>query len=40
MHREDSLEVLVKRKDYDTANRLLVQVLTDMTQPDDGRFRK
>lgn len=40
MHREDSLEALLKRKDYDTANRLLVQMLTDMTQPDDGRFRK
>ena len=40
LHREDSLEALVKRKDYDTANRLLEQMLTDMTQPDDGRFRK
>ena len=40
MHREDSLEVLVKKKDCDTANRLLVQMLTDMTQLDDGRFRK
>ena len=40
VYREDSLEALVKRKDYDAANRLLAQMLADMPQPDDGRFRK
>lgn len=36
--REDSLEKLVERGDYSTANRLLHQMLLDMTEQDDGRF--
>lgn len=38
VYNDDSLEKLVKRGDYDTANRLLYQMLLDMTEPDDGRF--
>lgn len=37
---EDSLEKLVKKKDYTSANRLLAQMLSDITERDDGRFRK
>lgn len=36
----DSLEKLLEKKDYDGANRLLKQMLADMTEIDDGRFRK
>lgn len=39
-YNEDSLEKLVKKEDYLSANRLLVQMLADMTESDDGRFRK
>lgn len=39
IYHDHSLEMLVKRKDYDTANKLLYQMLTDMTQQDDSRFR-
>ena len=39
-YNEDSLEKLVKKGDYLSANRLLVQMLADMTESDDGRFRK
>lgn len=39
VYNHDSLEKLVKRADYDTANQLLRQVLLDMTEQDDGRFR-
>lgn len=39
-YREDSLEKLVERGDYSAANRLLAQMLSDMTEVDDGRFRK
>ncbi len=39
-YNEDSLEKLVKNEDYLSANRLLTQMLTDMTENDDGRFRK
>ncbi len=39
-YNEDSLEKLVKKEDYLAANRLLVQMLADMTESDDGRFRK
>lgn len=39
VYRDDSLEKLVKRGDYDTANKLLHQILSDMTERDDGRFR-
>lgn len=40
VYREDSLEKLVEKKDYDAANRLLTQMLADMTESDDGRFGK
>lgn len=40
VYNEDSLEKLVEKKDYISANRLLAQVLLDMTESDDGRFRK
>ncbi len=40
VYNENSLEKLVARKDYAGANRLLSQMLTDMTENDDGRFRK
>lgn len=36
----DSLEKLVEKGDYTAANRLLAQMLADMTENDDGRFRK
>lgn len=39
-YREDSLEKLVEKKDHSAANRLLRQMLADMTEPDDGRFRR
>ena len=39
-YNEDSLEKLVKNEDYLSANRLLVQMLADMSESDDGRFRK
>ena len=38
VYHNDSLEKLVQRGDYDAANRLLRQMLSDMTQQDDGRF--
>ena len=38
-YNEDSLEKLVKKGDYLSANRLLVQMLADITESDDGRFR-
>jgi len=40
VHNADSLEKLVKNEDYASANRLLVKMLADMTENDDGRFRK
>lgn len=40
VYNEDSLEKLVKKEDYVSANRLLNQMLADMTESDDGRFRK
>ena len=39
MYKENSLENLVKRNDYDAANQLLNQMLADMTEQDDGRFK-
>lgn len=39
VYHEGSLEELVNRADYDTANKLLSQILLDMTEQDDGRFR-
>ena len=40
VYNEDSLEKLVKKEDYASANRLLHQMLADMNEPDDGRFKK
>lgn len=40
LYNEDSLEKLVERGDYAAANRLLARMLADMTERDDGRFRK
>lgn len=39
-YNEDSLEKRVEREDYTSANRLLKQMLADMTESDDGRFRE
>lgn len=39
VYHEDSLEKLVARNDYEAANRLLANMLADMTEADDGRFR-
>ena len=38
-YKDNSLEQLVKREDYLSANQLLCQMLSDMTESDDGRFR-
>lgn len=38
-YNDDSLDSLVKKGDYETANRMLKQMLTDMQKADDGRFR-
>lgn len=40
VYTEHSLEKLVKKNDYTGANRLLHQILADLTKPDDGRFRR
>lgn len=40
VYNEDSLEKLAEKKNYAAANRLLLQMLADMTEPDDGRFRR
>lgn len=40
VYNEASLEKLVKKEDYAAANRLLAQMLVDITERDDGRFRK
>ena len=37
-YRDDSLEKLTERGDHGTANKLLYQLLLDMTEQDDGRF--
>lgn len=39
VYNEDSIDKLVKKEDYASANRLLNQMLADMTECDDGRFR-
>ena len=39
VYNDDSLDLLVKKGDYDTANRLLKRMLSDMQEMDDGRFR-
>ncbi|MBQ7378868.1 MAG: hypothetical protein IJW70_04220 [Clostridia bacterium] len=40
VYNDDSLEKLVEKEDYAAANRLLKQMLADMTEADDGRFQK
>lgn len=40
VYNDDSLDSLVKKGDYEAANRLLKQMLTDMQEADDGRFRE
>lgn len=40
VYNDDSLEKLVEKEDYAAANRLLTQMLADMTEADDGRFQK
>lgn len=40
VYNEDSLEKLVEKEDYTAANRLLNQMLVDMAESDDGRFRR
>lgn len=40
IYNEDSLQKLVKNEDYVSANKLLAQMLVDMTEQDDGRFRR
>lgn len=39
LYQDDSLEKLVDKEDYAAANQLLAQMLADMTEQDDGRFR-
>ena len=39
VYNDDSLDSLVKKGNYEAANRLLKQMLTDMQEVDDGRFR-
>ena len=39
VYNDDSLDSLVKKGNYEAANRLLKQMLTDMQEADDGRFR-
>ena len=39
VYNEDSLQKLIQKEDYASANRLLRQMLVDMTEQDDGRFR-
>ena len=39
VYNDDSLDQFVKNGDYEAANRLLKQMLADMTEADDGRFR-
>lgn len=40
MYNDGSLKKLVESDDYDAANRLLKQMLEDMTEADDGRFKE
>ena len=39
VYNDDSLDSLVKKGAYEAANHLLKQMLTDMQETDDGRFR-
>lgn len=40
VYKDESLQKLVERADHAGANRLLVQMLADMMEKDDGRFRR
>lgn len=40
VYNDDSLEKLAAKEDYVAANQLLTQMLADMTESNDGRFRK
>lgn len=40
VYNENSLGKFVEREEYEAANRLLLQMLADMTESNDGRFRK
>lgn len=40
VYNDGCLEKLVEKADYDAANRLLKQMLEDMSEADDGRFAK
>lgn len=40
VYNDNSLEKLIGKQDYAAANRLLSQMLADMSENDDGRFRK
>lgn len=40
LYNDDSLEKLVEKEDYEAANRLLVKILADMNESNDGRFGK
>lgn len=40
VYSEDSLKNLVKKKNYESANRLLNQILSDLSECNDGRFEK
>lgn len=39
VYNEGSLSELVKKRDYVSANRLLTQILIDLNEEDDGRFK-
>lgn len=40
VYNDDSLSACVSRGEFDAANRLLAQMLADMEESDDGRFRR
>ncbi len=40
VYKDDSLEKLVAAEKYGEANELLTQMLMEITEPDDGRFRR
>ena len=39
VYNDDALDSLVNKGDYDGANRLMMQMLTDLQETNDGRFR-
>lgn len=40
IYNEDSLDKLTQRGDFDSANELLDRILSELTEKDDGRFKK